>query len=164
MKKLSLILPLLGFAALSAIAFAGEEKYVAEKEVPKVVREAFHEAYPHAQDVKYESKTQDGKPVYEVEFNDQGKEREASYTPAGTLFETEEEIAVSDLPPAVAQAVTKAYPNAKVKEAEKVMRPDGTLSGYEVEIVPGKKDLELHLDPNGKILKTEAETEEDKSE
>jgi len=37
------------------------------------------------------------------------------------------------------------------------MKPDGTLTGYEVEIKTGKKEVELHLDTNGKILKTENE-------
>jgi uncharacterized membrane protein YkoI len=34
------------------------------------------------------------------------------------------------------------------------MKPDGSLTGYEVEIKTGEKEVELHLDTNGKILKT----------
>jgi uncharacterized membrane protein YkoI len=37
------------------------------------------------------------------------------------------------------------------------MKPDGTLTGYEVEIKTGGKEVELNLDTNGKVLKTEKE-------
>ena len=37
------------------------------------------------------------------------------------------------------------------------MKPDGTVSGYEVEIVAGKKHLDIELDTNGAILETETE-------
>ncbi len=49
----------------------------------------------------------------------------------------------------------KAHPKARIEEAEKVMQPDGTVSGYEVEIKVGGKELELELDTSGKILTTE---------
>ena len=35
------------------------------------------------------------------------------------------------------------------------MKPDGTVTGYEVEIKAEGKEFELELDPNGNILKTE---------
>jgi uncharacterized membrane protein YkoI len=37
------------------------------------------------------------------------------------------------------------------------MKPDGTITGYEVEIKSEGKELELELDSSGKILKTERE-------
>ncbi len=37
------------------------------------------------------------------------------------------------------------------------MKPDGTITGYEVEIKEEGKELELELDGSGKILRTERE-------
>lgn len=155
--KAVLIQTLLGLAALSTGAYAGEENKLTEQQVPKPVLEAFHKAYPQAQDAKYEEEKEAGKTVYEVEFKDQGVKREASYAAEGTLIETEEDIKPDALPAAITEALKKTYPHATVKEAEKVMKPDGTVSGYEVEIKDGKKELEIHLDAAGKILKTETE-------
>ena len=44
-----------------------------------------------------------------------------------------------------------------IKEAEKLMKPDGTVTGYEVEIKADGKKIELELDVSGSILKTENE-------
>jgi uncharacterized membrane protein YkoI len=155
--KTVLIPTLLGLAALSTVANAGEEKKLTEQQVPKPVLEAFHKAYPQALDVRYETEKEAGKTVYEVEFKDKGINREASYSAQGALLEAEEGINPDALPAAVAEALKKAHPSATVEEAEKLAKADGTANGYEVEIKDGKKTLEIHLDANGKILKTEAE-------
>ena len=73
------------------------------------------------------------------------------------LLQKEDEIDVKSLPEAVVQAIKKAHPNAKIKEAEKLMKPDGTVTGYEVEIKVAGKELELELDVSGTIMKTENE-------
>lgn len=162
--KTVLIPTLLGLAALSTGANAGEEKKLTEQQVPKPVLEAFHTAYPQALGVKYEEDKVAGKTVYEVEFKDQGVEREATYAAEGTLIETEEDIKPDALPAAVTEALKKAHPHATLKEAEKLMKPDGSVSGYEVEIKDGKKEVEIHLDAAGKILKTETEKEKGETE
>jgi uncharacterized membrane protein YkoI len=155
--KLS-IAALLGYAAFSSFALAGEEKELTQKEMPQAVLEAFQKAYPKAKDVKYsEEKAMDGKMAYEVEFKEAGKEFEAVYSAEGTLIETEQEIKTAELPDAIVQAIRKAHPQAMLKEAEKIMRPDGTVRGYEVEIADGQKRLELELDAGGAILETEVE-------
>ncbi len=166
MKNLKnvLIPALLGLAALSTGANAGGEKKLAEQQVPKPVLEAFHKAYPQATDIQYEAEKEAGKAVYEVEFKDQGVKREASYAAEGTLVETEESIKPDELPAAVTEALKKAHPHATVKEAEKVLKPDGSVSGYEVEIKDGKKEVEIHLDAAGKILKTGTEKEKGEAE
>ncbi len=92
-----------------------------------------------------------------MEFKEHGKEFEATYSAEGALIETEEEIKTAELPKAVMDAVKKAYPHATMKEAEKVLKPDGTVSGYEVDVADGKKKLELKLDTSGAIAKTENE-------
>lgn len=166
MKPLkSLLMPtLLGLSVLSTGAIAGGEKKISEGQVPKPVLEAFHNAYPHAADLKYEADSKSGKTVYEIEFKHQGIEREVTYSANGTLLETEEAIKPDALPAAITEALRKAHPHATLEEVEQVMEPDGKVNGYEVEIKDGQKVWEVHLDIAGRILKTETEKEEDETE
>ena len=145
------------FAALlllGATANAGE-KELSEDKVPKAVLEAFAKEYPTVKKREFEKEMFEGKTVYEVEYKDNGKEYEVLYTADGILLQKEEEIDVNTLPEAVIGAIKKAHPKAEIKEAEKLMKADGTVTGYEVEVKTGKKKLELELDAAGKILKTE---------
>ncbi|HWP01271.1 MAG TPA: PepSY-like domain-containing protein [Methylococcus sp.] len=138
--------------AIPGQANAGE-KELRKSQVPKAVVEAFEKAHPNAKKVEFEEETFEGKTAYEVEYKEDGREYELLYDADGTLLQKEEEIDVKALPEQISQAVTKAHPKAKIKEAEKVMKPDGTVTGYEVEIKEGRKELEL--DASGQILKTE---------
>lgn len=133
------------------------EKELSKNQVPKAVINAFEKAYPNAKELKFEEETFEGKAAYEVEYKENGKEYEALYRADGTLLQKEEEIDGKSLPEPVAEAIKKAHPNAEIKEAEKLMKPDGTVTGYEVEIKAAGKEIELELDVSGKILKTENE-------
>jgi uncharacterized membrane protein YkoI len=82
-------------------------------------------------------------------------EYELLYSADGTLLQKEEEINGETLPVPVVQAIKKAYPKAEIKEVEQVMKPDSTVTGYEVEIKVAGKEIELELDAGGTILKTE---------
>ena len=143
-------------AVAAGPANAGEKK-LTKDQVPKEVITAFEKAYPHAKGMKFEEETFEGKAAYEVEYKENGKEYEATYSADGTLLQKEEEIDRESLPGPVADAVKKAYPEAKIEEVEKLMKPDNTVTGYEVEIKSAGKEIELELDVNGNILKTENE-------
>jgi uncharacterized membrane protein YkoI len=136
-------------------ASAGE-KELNKDQVPKAVIDAFEKDYSNAKP-EFEEESFEGKTAYEVEYKENGKEYALLYGYDGALLQKEEEIDSKSLPKTVAQAVKKAHPKAKIKEVEKLMKPDGTLTGYEVEIKTGGKEVELNLDTNGKILKTEKE-------
>lgn len=161
MKKLALNAAVLAIAAALSLSATAEEKDLAAGKIPQAVHQAFQKAYPAAKDAMYSEETKDGKATYEVKFKDNGKEIEATYSADGALVKTEEAIKASELPEAVLNAVKKAHPHAIVKEAEKVLKPDGTVAGYEAEIADGKKELEIKFDADGKMLKTEAEAEKE---
>lgn len=158
MKTRLSIATLFGFAAFASLA-AAEEKELTTKQVPQAVQEAFQKAHPAAKHVEYSEEAREGKTAYEIEFKDQGKELEAVYSADGALIETGEEIKISELPEAVVKAVKKDHPHAVLKEAEKLLQPDGSLRGYEIEVVAGKQKLELEFDPNGTLINTEVEHE-----
>ena len=129
------------------------EKELSKNQVPKAVIDAFEKAHPDAKGVKYEEEIFAGKTAYEVEYKQNGKEFEFSYGADGTLLQKEEEIDVKALPNPVVQAVLKAHPKATMEKAEKVMKPDGTVTGYEADIKVAGKEIELELDVRGKVLK-----------
>jgi uncharacterized membrane protein YkoI len=158
MKTSSLLSVTLGTLLALAVGSANAaEKKLHKDQVPKAVITAFEKAYPNAKDMKFEEEMFEGKAAYEVEYKDNGKEYEATYSADGTLLQKEEEIEGELLPAAVMQAIKKEYPKGKIKEVEKLMKPDNTVTGYEVEVKTNGKEKELELDLNGKILKTESE-------
>ncbi|SDX02235.1 PepSY domain-containing protein [Nitrosomonas communis] len=140
-------------AAFSQANASGKE--VSKDQVPKAVLEAFEKAYPNAKKVEFEKEMFEGKEAYEVEYKENGKEYEILYSSEGEVLQKEETIDVKELPESIVQAISKVHPKATIKEAEKLMKPDGTVTGYEVEIKEDGKKLELELDANGNILKTE---------
>ena len=131
------------------------EKELSKNQVPKAVIAAFEKAFPEAKEVEFEQEIFQGKLAYEVEYKENGKEYEFLYSAEGVLLQKEEEIDVAKLPKPVVEAIKQAYPKAKIDEAEKLMKPDGTLTGYEVEIKADGKEIELELDGNGKIMPIE---------
>ena len=141
------------FLIASGQVNASEE--VSKHQVPKTVLEAFDKAYPNAKEVEFEKEMIEGKAVYEVEYKENGKEYEILYDSDGAILQKEETIDVKSLPEGVVQAIFQAHPKATIEEAKKVMKHDGTVTGYEVEIKTEGKELELELDTYGKILKTE---------
>ncbi|MBS1212691.1 MAG: hypothetical protein H6R26_1308 [Proteobacteria bacterium] len=143
--------------SLAAFTATGEESNLAPQSVPQPVIAAFQKAYPSAQEVKFEKEEGGAAALFEVEFNLAGKAMEAVYDAQGKLVYTEEEVATGDLPSTVAAAISKDYPKAKLQEAEKLLNPDGSLRGWEVEIEEGEKELEVELDAAGKIVGVKAD-------
>ena len=138
-----------------------DEEEVPLDQVPKAVLEAIRAKFPHAKLTGAAKETEDGKTTYEVELEYKDSEYTVSATADGKITEIEREIEIKDLPKAVSDAIKKKYPGAKLDGAEEVTADNKTT--YEVEIeTSDKKELELTIDPSGKILKEEAEEEEDK--
>lgn len=153
--------PTLGISALLSAALLTfppglAAKDISKKQVPQPVLDAFQKAYPNAKDLEYEEEQRDGKTYYEIEYWENKKQYDALYTPDGVLIEKEEEIALSEVPEAVVQAVKKEYPSGKLKKkAEKVMDAQGNLAGYEIEVKERGKEWDVYTDVNGKILRKE---------
>lgn len=70
-----------------------------------------------------------------------------------------DDIAVSELPKAVTQAIMKRYPDAKLIKAERE-KDNGKLH-YEVNIQTGDKRLEINVRPDGTIYNVENEEDDD---
>jgi hypothetical protein len=118
-------------------------------EVPEVVKKAFQQKFPTAKKVKWEKEKNND---FEASFILNDKEISALYSMDGQLKETETEIAVSELPKSVLDALAKKDANAKIEEAEKIERSDNTII-YETEVKINKKKTELLFDSNGNEIK-----------
>lgn len=117
--------------------------------VPAAVQTAFANAYPTAQNAKWEKDKKD----YEVAFTMDQKTLELKYNGQGTLLEKEEKMEEKALPAGVQNTLNKEFGDYSVKEAEQVDR-SGVVT-YEVVVQKGKAKYELTLEPSGKLLKKE---------
>ena len=128
-----------------AISTFGCSQRVTEKDLPEPVKTSFSKAYDKPGNVKWEK---ENKNKYEASFALNGKETSVVYSSDGILQETETEITVADLPVAITDYIAKNYKNAKIDEASKIIKKDGSII-FEAEV--NKKDL--LFDASGKFLK-----------
>ena len=74
---------------------------------------------------------------------------------------TEMEVNQTTLPEAVLATLKTDYVGHKVKECERVEKPDGSID-YEVEVVKDNATTEVVLDISGRILSTKKISVEEK--
>lgn len=117
-------------------------------QVPEAVKKAFSHKFPSAEKVKWEKENNE----YEASFILDKREVSATYTTDAQLKETETEIAVAELPKSVLEAISKQYPNTKVREASKIIRADNSVA-FEAEIKFKGKKTDLLFDENGNAVK-----------
>jgi hypothetical protein len=150
----------LGMWVMTTAARADEEKIALDK-LPKAVTDAIKKAYPDAELKSAEKEKANDKEVYEVVVKNKDATLEIVLTPEGIILAVEKEIAVKDLPKAVADAIEAKYPKSTLKKAEEVTKDK--MVTYEVVITTAeKKTLEVELDPKGKFV--EKEKKEEKKE
>lgn len=127
-----------------AMATMGYSQNMDEKNLPEPVRTSFSKAYGKPGKVKW---GKEGKNEYEASFVLNGRETSVVYSGEGVLQETETEVPLAELPPGIGHYITNNYKSAKISEAAKVIKKDGTVV-YEAEV--NKKDL--LFDTAGKFL------------
>lgn len=138
MKKIFGLVAITSVCALAACA-----QNIKESQVPSSVKAAFQKEFPGVA-AKWEKEDDN----YEVNFKKDGKTMSAVINKAGTIVETETDIAVSELPQSVTSYLKVHYKGMKVKEAAKIVNAKGELN-YEAE-VNGK---DVIFDANGKFIK-----------
>jgi putative PepSY-like beta-lactamase-inhibitor len=151
----------------TAVARAQEEAVPPDK-IPKAVMDALLSKFSKAKIDKCTKAKEGDVVVYDIEFKQEGRKCEADITEKGTYINYEKAIAAKDLPKAVIEAVEKKYPKAtlqEIMEETEVKGKDEKLSAYELVLVTAdKKEVEVRLSPDGKILEDtgEAKPEEKK--
>src|SRR5690349_6482250 len=137
MKKITVVL---GLCFVSAASFAQK---LNTKDVPPSVKAGFAKNLS-MKDAKWEKEGEN----CEASFKKDGKEMSAVFDAAGTLLETEVEIAKNELPAGVLDLLKKDYAAFKLEEAAKITAK-GEVT-YEAEIEKGKDSFELIFDARGK--------------
>jgi hypothetical protein len=69
----------------------------------------------------------------------------------GTLLETEDEVSLAALPPAVKAALTKAAGAGTIEKVETLTKKD-KLVAYEADVKSGTKRSEIQVGPGGEKL------------
>jgi putative PepSY-like beta-lactamase-inhibitor len=124
--------------------------------LPSNVMAALTARFPQAKIDQWTKEKEAGKEVYDVEFRQADRKFEADIFADGTIHNWEQQIAASDLPQPVMQAVHRQFPKAEIKEimaVTAVTNGSEHLEGYEVVVKRAlKKDVEMTIAPDGKIL------------
>jgi hypothetical protein len=112
--------------------------------------------FPQAKIDKWSKEKENGKDVYDIEFKQGERKFEADIFADGTIHNWEQQVAQKDLPAAVVQTVNRRFPKATMKEimaVTEVTAGKERLEGYEIVVQRAmKKDVELTVAPDGKIL------------
>ena len=149
-------------AAFALVVFLGtgevraQEEAVPQGKIPKAVMDALLDKFPKAKIDKCTKAKEDNDIVYDIEFKQEGRKCEADIKENGTYINYEKAIEAKDLPEAVRDAAEKRYPRATLKEImeeTEVKGKDEKLSAYEMVLVTAdKKEVEVRVSPDGKIL------------
>jgi len=141
-------------------------------EIPAVVKTAIETLYPQAVIGKAKVE-EEGLKVYEVELKQDGQEFEVTVAADGTIVDIESELAVEDIPAAVAEALAKVAKGAKITEVdEDVTYAVVTLTklneprvSYEAEVTIDGKKCEVEVAADGTILeKSECKKDDDEDD
>ena len=148
------------FLCMGVVPAAAQDEPVAQDKIPKPVIDALLAKFPKPKIDSCTRTTEGGEVVYDIEFTQDGRKCEADITEKGVYINYEKAIAARSLPKAVRAAVEKRYPKSTLKEImeeTEVKGKDERLSAYEVVLVTAdKKDMEVRVSPDGKILEDAA--------
>jgi len=161
---------LAGVVLLGGIATADDKKN--EKpdvsKIPSAVMDALKKKFPNAEIHKWTKEKEGDDVIYDIEFKEKGRACEADIKENGTYINFEKAIKAKDLPKAVSEAIDKKYPKSAMKEImeeTEVKGKDEKLSAYEVVLTTvEKKDVEVRVSPEGKILEDTGARKEEKKE
>jgi hypothetical protein len=142
--------------SVDMIANAQDKKPDDSTQIPTQVMDALKSKFPEAKIHKWTKEKEGDAVVYDIEFKEKGRACEADIKADGTFINYEKAIKAKDLPKVVAEAIEKKYPKATLKEIMEETEVKGKsekLSAYEVVLTTSeKKDVEVRLSPEGKIL------------
>ena len=145
---------ILAVAMCTASAARADDKKPAA--CPDAVTAAVAKAYPDGTVSSCKHEHEDGREQFEVKLTRKGGAKlELDVSPDGKILQTEETIALKDVPDAVTKAFAEKYPKAKATRAEREVHEDGATY-YELGFTAdnGKK-REATFAADGKFVEEE---------
>ncbi len=137
------------------------EKAVRMKDLPQAVQKTVREQSQGATIRGFAREIKDGKTFYEVELRVKGHTKDVLMDPSGAVVETEEEITLGSLPPVVKAAIEKHAGKGKILLVESITK-NAAIEAYEAQIKTGRKISEVKVSPDGQLISTESDGDEDK--
>jgi len=137
----------------------GQAEGIAFEALPASVQQAVNKAYSGAKVAECSKEIENGKTTYTVELKTGGREVAVELDDSGTILETTQEIALSQLPAPVSNTLHTVLPDATPKEAERKSE-QGRIT-YDVEMLCDGVKLDIELSGAGKILEIEVERDRD---
>ena len=131
---------------LTAAAYAQK---LPAKQVPAAVVATFKKAFPTVTAVQWEKEAAN----FEAGFHQGKTEMSVVITPAGTLLETETEMAVAQLPAPVQATLTRNFKAYKVTEAAKIVTAATGATTYEAEVSQAGKHRDVLFNADGTEVK-----------
>ena len=150
----------IALAAGTVTLAAGEAHKI---KLPAPVAKALTDRYPNAVITKSGMEKEGGVEIYDVEFKDNGTERECDVTVDGTILNLESAVPSSDVPAAAMTALQKATAGGKIKKISKgevlaeakdgnIVKLDPPRIEYEAEFTQGGRAREVTVAENGSML------------
>lgn len=133
------------FMTAVAVSLVSCSQDIPADKVPSVVQNTIQWKFANAVDIEWEKKSN----FYEAEFDIANIDYKAHIDAAGKLIVYKMDMNVTELPAAIATAISSEHPGYKIDDAEKLEK-DGTTY-YQVELdAKGKKDEMLVFTVDGK--------------
>jgi hypothetical protein len=132
------------------------------KDVPAGIKATFSQKFPAASKIEW---GRENDKEWEAEFKLDGKEYSATFDNSGAWIETECEISLKEVQAPVKTTLDKESAGFKIGEVVIAEDKDGKV--YEFQLTKDKKEFELLIDLNGKMIKKEEvieESEKDENE
>jgi hypothetical protein len=150
-----------GFLLAMPISSAQDRNKLDLSKIPGNVMEALKARFPKAEIHKWTKEKEGGGTIYDIEFKQENRKFEADIKEDGTIHNWEKAIATTDLPAAVRVSIDKKYAKASIKEImviTAVKDGEDELEGYEIVLeTAGKKEVEVTVSPDGKVLEDSGE-------
>lgn len=156
---LLLVICLLSFAPTQA---QDNEKAVKMKDLPEAVQATIREQSKGGAIRGISQEKRSGQTAYEVEFETDGRIREALIDQAGKVVEIEDQIALDSLPPAVKAVIIKQAARGKLLLVASVTK-DNVIVAYEARVRFREKVSEIRVGADGKYLGIEGNDDDNKA-
>jgi hypothetical protein len=160
--------PLISSVALAGLIMIGlsiqaQDKNTPDtKQIPKKVMDGLKAKFPKPEIDKWAKEKEGEIFIYDFEFKQGGQKFEADIKEDGTIHNWEKAITIRDLPTAVRMTIDKMYPKARLQEIMQITAMKDSkdeLEGYEIVLITNdKKDVEVTVAPDGKILEDSTDT------
>ena len=140
-----------GLALGLALESHAAEKRIKQSELPAPVQKAAQEQSKGATIKGYSKDVENGQLEYEVEMIVDGHSKDVSMAADGRVLEVEEQVALSDLPASVQQALKSKAHGREITKVESITKA-GRLVAYEAQLKGAGRPREIQVGPDGGSL------------